>query len=296
MCPIWSRGLQKWASSTQHFSFLLLLVCIRRHAEIVSLLECRTLANDGSNRKVWAVEREIPKDLSIRWAMEYPGWFELQAFRRCGEASRRNQNAEEITYRTSMAGKRETQVSCTVGKGDLLQRDDCHSQQSSGEIFSWYFWGQKTSTFDSEDVKFRKESTRRRCEIIRGLCPDGIISWAIAYAPTLWAGGSMSSDVFDCLVDDIEPELVQPWPTVIQETLHKLKEDEETLQKSLEYCEVLSGLTCWSMKQSKNLTGVLVINSPSNQTTKAATTHKVWAHRRRRLYHRSSRCSATQQA
>ena len=54
----------------------------------------------------------------------------------------------------------------------------------------------------------------------------------------------MSSDVFDCLVDDIEPELVQPWPTVIQETLHKLEEDEETLQKSLEYCEVPSGLTC----------------------------------------------------
>ena len=105
------------------------------------------------------------------------------------------------------------------------------------------FLGPKNSTFDSEDAKFRKESTRRRCDIIRGLSSDGIISWAIAYAPTLWAGGSMSSDVFDCLVDDIEPELVQPWPTVIKETLHKLKEDEETLQKSLEYCGVLSGST-----------------------------------------------------
>ena len=47
------------------------------------------------------------------------------------------------------------------------------------------FLGPKNSTFDSEDVKFRKESTRRRCEIIRGLSLDGIISWAIAYAPTL---------------------------------------------------------------------------------------------------------------
>ena len=69
------------------------------------------------------------------------------------------------------------------------------------------------------DVKFRKESTRRRCEIIRDLSPDGIISWAITYAPTLRSGGSMSSDVFDCLDKSIEPELGQSWQAVIQDML-----------------------------------------------------------------------------
>ncbi|EFY94594.1 hypothetical protein X797_011322 [Metarhizium robertsii] len=97
------------------------------------------------------------------------------------------------------------------------------------------FEGPKDSRFDSEDVKFRKESTRKRCELIRRLSPDGIISWALSFAPTLWAGGSMASDVFTCLLDDIEPELLQTWPLVIRETLHLLLEDEESLRRSPEY-------------------------------------------------------------
>lgn len=103
------------------------------------------------------------------------------------------------------------------------------------------FEGPKTSTFDSDDAKVRKESTRKRCDVIRNLSPDGIVSWAIAYAPTLWAGGAMASDVFDCLTSDIEPDVVQTWPTVIRETLHKLKDDEAYLRSSLEYGKFLQG-------------------------------------------------------
>ena len=51
----------------------------------------------------------------------------------------------------------------------------------------------------------------------------------------------MSSDVFTCLLDDIEPELVQTWPPVIRDTLHMLMEDEESLKKSPEYQEFLKG-------------------------------------------------------
>jgi len=110
------------------------------------------------------------------------------------------------------------------------------------------FEGPKDSKFDSEDVKFRKESTRKRCELIRGLSPDGVISWAIAFAPTVWAGGSMASDVFTCLLDDIEPELVQTWPPTVRDTLHMLREDEESLQKSPEYGEFLKGWSARSVK------------------------------------------------
>lgn len=103
------------------------------------------------------------------------------------------------------------------------------------------FEGPKDSIFDSEDLKLRKASTRKRCELIRGLSPDGVISWAIAFAPSLWAGGTMSSDVFTCLLDDIDPELVQTWPQTIRDTLHALRKDEESLQKSLEYDNLLEG-------------------------------------------------------
>jgi hypothetical protein len=103
------------------------------------------------------------------------------------------------------------------------------------------FEGPKDSTFDSEDMKFRKESTRKRSELIRGLSPDGVISWALAFAPTLWGGGSMSVDVFNCLLDDIEPELAQIWPPVIRDTLYLLMEDEESLKESFEYQKFLKG-------------------------------------------------------
>lgn len=110
------------------------------------------------------------------------------------------------------------------------------------------FEGPKDSKFDSDDMKFRKESTRKRSELIRGLSPDGVISWAVAFAPTLWGGGSMSSDVFACLLDDVEPNLVQPWPPVIRDTLYMLMEDEESLKKSTDYQEFLKG---WSARSEK---------------------------------------------
>lgn len=110
------------------------------------------------------------------------------------------------------------------------------------------FEGPKDSRFDPEDVKFRKESTCKRCELIRGLSPDGVISWAMAFAPTAWAGGSMAWEVFTCLFDDIEPELVQIWPPVIRETLHMLMEDEESLKRSPEYDEFIKG---WSARSER---------------------------------------------
>ena len=38
------------------------------------------------------------------------------------------------------------------------------------------FKGPKDLKFDSEDVKFRKESTHKRYELIQGLSPNGVIS------------------------------------------------------------------------------------------------------------------------
>ena len=118
------------------------------------------------------------------------------------------------------------------------------------------FLGPKDSTFDSEDMRFRKEATRRRCGTIRCLHFDGMILWALAYAPTVWAGGSMASDIFDCLVRDTESELVQSWPAMIKDTLHKLQEDDESLRSSPEYNQMLGGLICKPMVRRTILTSV----------------------------------------
>jgi hypothetical protein len=63
----------------------------------------------------------------------------------------------------------------------------------------------------------------------------------MAYAPSLWAAGSMSMEIFTCLLDDIEPDQRPPWPSIVGETLHMLLDDEESLSASLEYREFLKG-------------------------------------------------------
>jgi hypothetical protein len=103
------------------------------------------------------------------------------------------------------------------------------------------FTGPKDSEFDSNDVKSRKAVTRQRCERIRKLNPDGVVAWAASYTPTSWAAGCMGKDIFDCLIDDIEPDSAQSWPPVIQETVQKLRTEEETLQSSVEYGEFIHG-------------------------------------------------------
>lgn len=47
------------------------------------------------------------------------------------------------------------------------------------------FEGLKDSRFDSEDTKLRKKSIRKRCELIQSLSFDGVISWTMAFPPTL---------------------------------------------------------------------------------------------------------------
>jgi hypothetical protein len=133
-------------------------------------------------------------------------------------------------------------------RGDLFAKGRLKQPAIFRRNIVTIFEGPKDSKFDSEDVRFRKESTRKRCQLIRCLSPDGVISWALSFAPTLWAGGSIASDVFTCLLDDIEPELVQTWPSVIRETLHLLVEDEESLRRSPEYDVFLKG---WSARSER---------------------------------------------
>ncbi|OQE69869.1 hypothetical protein PENNAL_c0126G11276 [Penicillium nalgiovense] len=129
-------------------------------------------------------------------------------------------------------------------KGELLTNGRLKQQPVFRRNIATIFEGPKDSKFDSEEVKVRKALTRQRCEQIRHLSPSGIISWAMAYAPSLWAAGSMSMDVFSCLLDDIEPDQHPPWPSIVGETLHKLLDDEEFLSASLEYREFMKAYDC----------------------------------------------------
>lgn len=152
---------------------------------------------------------------------------------------------------------KEHRLSAQSSRGELFAKGRLKNSHIFRRNIVTIFGGPKDSKFDSEDMKIRKESTCERCGLIRGLSTDGIISWAIAYPPTLWAAGSMALDVFTCLLDDIEPDLVQVWPPMIRETLRLLKADEESLRSSLVYEEFLGGLfptllQMWNLTKASN--------------------------------------------
>lgn len=98
----------------------------------------------------------------------------------------------------------------------------------------------KDKTLDSDGIKARKVVTRRRCEKIRRLSPDGIVVWAASYEPTLWTGGQMAQDIFECLLYEMESVQAVNMPPEIQEILQKLQAD-EALQNSAEYGGFING-------------------------------------------------------
>ncbi|RYC80733.1 hypothetical protein BFJ63_vAg16380 [Fusarium oxysporum f. sp. narcissi] len=86
------------------------------------------------------------------------------------------------------------------------------------------FCGPKKYMNDSQALKSRKIATEKRCIKLRQLSVNGIISWAIAYPSGTWAGGRMGSDIFDCLLQDIEPNDGLHWPPEVNETLAELQD------------------------------------------------------------------------
>lgn len=88
------------------------------------------------------------------------------------------------------------------------------------------YCGPPQSEFDSKDTKWRRGIIQKRCSRIQQLSPEGIVSWAIAYPPTTWGPCFMSNEMFDCLIEDIEPRDRKKWPGIVYETLSRLKDRE----------------------------------------------------------------------
>ncbi|KAF4969261.1 hypothetical protein FZEAL_10261 [Fusarium zealandicum] len=84
----------------------------------------------------------------------------------------------------------------------------------------------KMSRLDGDVTKQRKAITGQRCEQIRMLSPDGIISWANAFPLSTWEGGAMPEDRFTVLIEHIEPDVPSCWPSVVREALGVYQEED----------------------------------------------------------------------
>ncbi|KAG9228939.1 hypothetical protein BJ875DRAFT_216585 [Amylocarpus encephaloides] len=105
-----------------------------------------------------------------------------------------------------------------------------------GRNIVYFFNGQRDSVVDSDATKTRKQLTRERCERICTLSPDGLISWAVAFKPTIWTANLLSKETFDYLLDHIEPDNDHVWPADIYHILSGLGA-EEPLRESYKYHE-----------------------------------------------------------
>jgi hypothetical protein len=104
-----------------------------------------------------------------------------------------------------------------------------------------FFGGPQDSAIDSDTVKERKKLTRERCERICCLSPDGLIFWAVAFAPSLWTANLMSNNTFDSVEAQIEPQGPVQWPPEVHHILSTLG-GEEPLRGSQKYHDFLTGM------------------------------------------------------
>lgn len=108
----------------------------------------------------------------------------------------------------------------------VLSEERLHTPAVFRRNIKLIYCGSSKTEFDSKDTKWRKDVIQKRCSRIQQLSPDGIVSWAIAYPPTTWGPCFMPNEIFDCLIEDIEPRDRKKWPDAVCQTLSRLKDGE----------------------------------------------------------------------
>jgi hypothetical protein len=125
---------------------------------------------------------------------------------------------------------------------NIIENKEVKSIAAFRKSMTLIFSGPMDSPLDSVWDTSRNKQTRKRCEAIRELSPDGLVSWAAALAPSVWTASSMQNLVFDYLLGIIEPDDVQRWPPKMMEILHVFGVETGTpLSRSQEYRTFLEG-------------------------------------------------------
>ena len=75
----------------------------------------------------------------------------------------------------------------------------------------YIFCGMIESNIDSTGVRSRKRLANERCEWLRKLDAKKIITWAIAFTPSLWMPNNLPHSVFEHVIEFIEPGESRLW-------------------------------------------------------------------------------------
>jgi hypothetical protein len=102
------------------------------------------------------------------------------------------------------------------------------------------FEGPKESNLDSVTKKSRHKLTRKRCEQIRNIKPNGILVLAAAFPPTVWTAGFMKDVTFEYLIAEIASKDTDIFPENIRQIMHTFG-SEAPLEDSESYGEFIGG-------------------------------------------------------
>lgn len=127
-------------------------------------------------------------------------------------------------------------------RASIIEKNQVRSIASFKKSIALIFQGPRDSALDDGSIKSRKRQTRMRCEAIKELNPDGVISWAAGLAPHVWTPAGMKNHVFEYLIEEIEPAEAQVWPSRIREILHVFRAEED-FGRLPEYLKFLTGKT-----------------------------------------------------
>lgn len=105
------------------------------------------------------------------------------------------------------------------------------------------FEGPKGTSSFTPAAKRGVEVCQERCERLRKLSADGIVTWAISYKSAQWTA-RLRKEIFDSLVSTIEPTETQHWPSVVGENLEALRNG--SLGNHDEYIEFVEGEITWA--------------------------------------------------
>jgi len=186
--------------------------------------------------------------LSLQSAKIHPSKDQYKTFntlslRLCGAAAAVPTEIEALKERRTDSSREEGRKLISQAQSDrttLFVTTELKNRAVFVRNIKLFFEGPLDSGIDSGTIKGRKRLTRERCERICSLSRDGLLSWAVAFAPSIWMANTMSNNTFDYLEEHIEPEHPLEWPSEIYDILRTVG-GELPLRGSCKYQEFLKG-------------------------------------------------------
>jgi hypothetical protein len=162
-----------------------------------------------------------------------------------------NEIKEERARWTREEGRKLVSASESVA-AELTEKGRPKSLATFKRNITLIFKGPQESDLDSAPEKSRHKLTRKRCEQIRYIKPNGVLVWAAAFPPSTWTAGFMTNATFNYMIAEIESKDIEIFPENMRKIVHTFGR-EAPLQDSENYSEFIRGKVSMKVRMNEEL-------------------------------------------